>query len=107
MLIYICECVQVNIACAFRGVIVSVGVSLLGVAHSLWENISSARYTPMNGSHSGLEVEESRPMAGIVLFVKLWKELVLAYACVCNKIVIKLTIICFENNIKILLNVSK
>ena len=46
-------------------------------------------------------------MAGIVLFVKLWKELVLAYTCVCNKIVIKLTIICFENNIKSLLNVAK
>ena len=46
-------------------------------------------------------------MAGIVLFVKLWKELVLAYACVCNRVVIKLTIICFENNIKSLLNVAK
>ena len=46
-------------------------------------------------------------MAGIVLFVKLWKELVLAYACVCNRVVIKLTIICFENNIKSLLTVSK
>ena len=31
----------------------SVEVSLLGVAQPLWENISSARYTPMNGSHSG------------------------------------------------------
>ena len=30
----------------------------------------------------GREVEESRHVAGIVLFVKLWKELVLAYACV-------------------------
>ena len=55
----------------------------------------------------GREVEESRPVAGIVLFVKLWKELVLAYACVCNRVVIKLTIICFENNIKSLLNVAK
>ena len=48
----VCECVQVNIACAFRGVIASVGVSLLGVAHSLWENISSVGYTLVDGSHS-------------------------------------------------------
>ena len=46
-------------------------------------------------------------MVGIVLFVKLWKELVLAYAYVCNRVVIKLTVICFENNIKSLLNVVK
>ena len=46
-------------------------------------------------------------MAGIVLFVKLWKELVLTYACVCNRVIIKLTVICFENNIKSLLNVAK
>ena len=46
-------------------------------------------------------------MAGIVLFVKLWKELVLANACVCNRVVIKLTLICFENKIKSLLNVAK
>ena len=42
-----------NIPCAFRGggggggggggVITSVGVSLLGVAHPLWENISDTR----------------------------------------------------------------
>ena len=52
-------------------------------------------------------MEESRPVAGIVLFVKLWKELVLAYVCVCNRVGIKLTVICFENNIKRLLNVAK
>ena len=46
-------------------------------------------------------------MTGIVLFVKLWKELVLAYACKCNSVVIKLTVICFENNMKSLLNVAK
>ena len=39
-------------------------------------------------------------MAGIVLFVKLWKELVLEYAYICNRVVIKLIVICFENNIK-------
>ena len=34
------------------GVIASIGVSLLAVAHPLRENISSAGYTPMYGSHS-------------------------------------------------------
>ena len=34
----------------------------------------------------GREVEESRAEAGIVLFVKICKELVLAYACVCNRV---------------------
>ena len=42
-----------NIACGFRvGVIASVGVSLQSVVHPLWENISGARYTPMDGSLS-------------------------------------------------------
>ena len=53
MCVCVCECVQVNIAFAFRGVIASVGVSLLGVTHSLWENISGAGYTLVDGSHSG------------------------------------------------------
>ena len=55
----------------------------------------------------GREVEESRLVVGIVLLVKLWKELVLACACVCNRVVIKLTVICFENNINFLLNVAE
>ena len=46
-------------------------------------------------------------MASIVLFVKIWKELVSTYARVCNIVVIKLAIIYFENNIKSLLNVVK
>ena len=50
--IEMCECVQVNIACAFREVIASIGVSLLGVTHSLWENISSACYTLVDSFHS-------------------------------------------------------
>ena len=32
-------------------VIASVGVSLLGMAHPLWENILGARYTPGDDSH--------------------------------------------------------
>ena len=35
------------------GVIASVVVSLLGVAHPLWENISGERYTSVDYSHSG------------------------------------------------------
>ena len=67
----------------------------------------------MQGIHTwtaliwGLEVEESQPVADIILFVKRWQELVLAYVCVCNRVVIKVTVICFENNIKSLLNVVK
>ena len=53
MLIYIYDRVQVNIACAFMGVIASVGVSLLGMTHPLWENISGARYTLVDDSHLG------------------------------------------------------
>ena len=49
----VCEYVQVNITCAFRGVIAFVGVSLLGVAYFLWENISGTGFTPVDGSHSG------------------------------------------------------
>ena len=41
-----------NIACAFKGVIASVGVSLLGIAHPLSENILDARYIPVDDSHS-------------------------------------------------------
>ena len=37
------------------GVIASIGVSLLGVAHPLWKNISGAGNTPVDGSHSGPE----------------------------------------------------
>ena len=105
MCVCVCECVQV-IACAFRGEIASIGVSLLGMAHPLWENISSVGYR-WTALIRGREVEESRPVASIVLFIKLWKELVLAYACVCNRVLIKLTLIIFENNIKSLLNVAK
>ena len=88
------------------GVIAFVGVSLLGVT-LLWENISGAGIHRWVTLIRGREVEESRLVAGIVLFVEIWKELVLAYARVCNRVVIKLTVICFENNINFLLNVAK
>ena len=75
-----------NISCAFRGVITFVGVSLLGVAHHLWENLSDVGIHRWTALIQGREVEESQPVAGMVLFVKLWKELVLTYACVCNRV---------------------
>ena len=34
----------------------------------------------------GREVKESQPVVSIVLFVKTLKELVLAYACICNRV---------------------
>ena len=43
-----------NIRCAFSGVIAFIRVSILGVAHPLWENISGARYTLVDDSHSRL-----------------------------------------------------
>ena len=52
MLIYICECVKVNVVCAFSGVVSSIEVSLLCVVHSLWKNISIEMYTLVDGSHS-------------------------------------------------------
>ena len=48
---YICERVYVNIVCALRGVLASVGVSLLDVAHPLWEKILGAGYTLVDDSH--------------------------------------------------------
>ena len=47
-----CECIKVNIACAFRGVIAFVGVSLLGMTHPLWENILGVGYTLVDNSHT-------------------------------------------------------
>ena len=56
----------------------------------------------------GREFEEIQPVAGIVIFVKTLERtsfgICLWYVI---EFVIKLTIICFENNIKSLLNVAK
>ena len=68
--IYIYECVQVNITCAFRGVIASVGVSLLGMAHPLWKTFQVQGIHLWKTLIWGREVEESRLVAGVVLFVK-------------------------------------
>ena len=44
--------VKVNIACALRWGVSSVGITLLGVAHPIWDNILGAGNAPMGGSHS-------------------------------------------------------
>ena len=40
-----------SIACALRWEVASVGSSLLGVAHPIWDNISGAEQTPVDDSH--------------------------------------------------------
>ena len=46
-------------------------------------------------------------MAGIVPFLKLWKEQFWHMPMYVIEFEMKLTVVCFENNIKILLNVAK
>ena len=43
--------VKVNIACALRGEVAYVGITLLGMAHPIWDNISGVRYAPTEDSH--------------------------------------------------------
>ena len=59
-----------NIACTLRWKVAFIGITLLGVAHPIRENISGAGYTPMDDSHSGSQGEESRLVAFITPFVK-------------------------------------
>ena len=40
-----------SIACALKWGVASVGVSLLGVAHPIWDNISDAEQTRVDDSH--------------------------------------------------------
>ena len=44
---------KVNIACALRWGVASVGITLLGMAYPIWDNISGARQALVGGSHSG------------------------------------------------------
>ena len=60
------------------GVIASIGVSLLGVAHLYGKTFQVQGIHWLTTLIRGREVEESRPVSNIVLFVKLWKKLVLA-----------------------------
>ena len=56
----------------------------------------------------GLEVKESRPMAGIDLFVKTMEITSFGHMLVyVIEFVIKLIVICFEYNIKSLMNMAK
>ena len=42
-----------NIACTLRLGVASVGITLLGVAHPIWENILGVGYMPVDDSHLG------------------------------------------------------
>ena len=46
--------VKVNIACALRWEVASIGITLLSMAHPIWDNISGARNAPVGNSHSDL-----------------------------------------------------
>ena len=43
--------VKVNIVCALRWGVASVGITLLGMAHLIWDNISGVRYAQTKDSH--------------------------------------------------------
>ena len=42
--------VKVNITCALRWGVASIEITLLGVAHSIWDNISGAGNEQVDGS---------------------------------------------------------
>ena len=46
---------NVNIACALRSGVASLGITLLGVAHLYGKNISGVGHAPMDVSHPGLQ----------------------------------------------------
>ena len=46
--------VMVNIACTLRRGVAYVGITLLGVAHPIWDNISGVGNVPVGSSHSEL-----------------------------------------------------
>ena len=43
--------VKVSIACAFRWGVAFVGITLLGMAHPIWDNISDAGNVSVGGSY--------------------------------------------------------
>ena len=43
---------KVNIVCALRWEVASVGITLLGVAHPIRDNISGVGHAQVGGSHS-------------------------------------------------------
>ena len=47
---------SVSIACALMWGVASIGFTLLGVAHSIWDNISGAKNAQVGDSH--LELQE-------------------------------------------------
>ena len=69
-----CKVLKVNIACALRWGVASVGITLLGMAHLIWDNISSAGHTPVGGSHPRSKDEESWLVPFIFYFVKFLEQ---------------------------------
>ena len=55
--------IKVSNACALRRGVASVGITLLGVAHPVWDKISGAGNTPMAVLIQSSESEESRLLA--------------------------------------------
>ena len=47
--------VKVNLACALRWGVASVGFTLLGVAHPIWDNISGVGNALVGGSYPELQ----------------------------------------------------
>ena len=88
-------------------VIPSVEVSLLGVTHLYGKTFQVQGIHLWTTLIRDRDVEESRPVASIVLFVKLWKKQFWHMHVYVIEFLMKLTVICFENNIKSLLNVAK
>ena len=43
--------VKVNIVCALRWRVAFIGITLLGMTHPIWDNISGAINVPLGGSH--------------------------------------------------------
>ena len=65
--------VKVNIPCALRWGVASVGITLLGVAHPIWDNISGTINFPMGGSHPKPRECRKSACGFVIFFVKCLK----------------------------------
>ena len=50
-----CKVSKVNIECALRCEVASVGITLLGMAHPIWDKISSTGQVLVGDSYPGLQ----------------------------------------------------
>ena len=62
-----------NIACALRWGVASLGITLLGMTHPIRDNISGAGHAFVGDSHPRPENEESRLVALQLSFCKILK----------------------------------